>query len=213
MKVDFELIKREAKPFFEEAIAGHDWFHVKRVFNLSKHICKKEGINFNVVGTAALLHDLARKQEEEGKIEDHAIEGAKQAKKILKKLGYEGEFIEKVAYCIEVHSYSKSIKPETREAQVLQDADRLDVLGAIGIARVFAYGGMKKRPLYADEKIRENLEYKSKSSSSLVHFYEKILKIKPESFNTKTAQEIAKKRFKFTKNFVETFLKEWKGIE
>ncbi len=212
-EVDFEKIKKQAKPFFEEVHGSHGWFHVERVFNLTKHICEKEKADFSIAGTAALLHDLARKQEDEGLVEDHAVAGAEKSKEILKSLGYGKEFAEKVSYCIEVHRFSKGIKPETLEAKILQDADRLDVLGAIGVARVFDYGGRKNRPLYADEKIEKNHEYKGQSQSDLIHFYEKILKINPESFNTETAKEIAKERFEFTERFVEKFLKEWRGEE
>lgn len=205
----FEKIKRRCEEFYKHS--HHDKFHVERVYNLALRIAKEEGpdIDLDVIKAAALLHDVARAMEDEGKIDDHAIEGAKIAAKILKEVGFPDAKIEKVAYCIMMHRFKNNLKPETLEAQILQDADRLDMLGAIGIARVFNRGGWNNTPIY-DPSIPPKKEYDGKSLTSVNHIYEKILKIK-DTINTKTGKKIAEERHKFVQQYLERLLKEWKG--
>jgi len=205
-----DKIARIAKSFFKNAVAGHDWFHVERVYNLAIKIGKIEKADFDLLKTAALLHDIARKYEDLGKVKCHGEGGAKIAKKILSDLRFSKEEIEKICYAIKAHRYKTQTKPITLEAKILQDADRLDALGAICISRVFSYGGEHLRPIY-DPKIPPNPHYTSNAATSINHFFEKILKLKPETFNTKTGRKIAKDRYKYTQEFVERFLKEWKG--
>jgi uncharacterized protein len=207
---DIDEIRRIAEGYFDKSAAGHDWHHVERVYRMAVKIGKAEGADMSVLEPAALLHDIARRKEGEGAVECHAAEGARMARQILKEISYPDDKIEKIAYCIDVHRYRKQIKPTTLEAQALQDADRLDALGAICIGRCFTYGGAKGRPMY-DPDIKPAEKYESKAATSMNHFFEKILKITPESFNTKTARGIAKERYAFVKGYVERFLKEWKG--
>ncbi len=122
-------------------LSHHDRSHVERVYNTAIRIGEAEGADLDVVKASALLHDVARSMEDEGKIRDHASEGAKIAEKILEEVGFPSEKILKVARCIESHRFKKGIQAESLEAQILQDADRLDVIGAVGIARVFMKGG------------------------------------------------------------------------
>ncbi|MGB9728706.1 MAG: HD domain-containing protein [Thermoprotei archaeon] len=205
----FEKIKRKSEEFYK--YSHHDKFHVERVYNLALRIAKEEdsNVDLEVIKAAALLHDIARAMEDEGKIDDHAIESAKIAKKILQEVGFPETKIEKVVYCIMMHRFRNDLKPESLEAQILQDADRLDMLGAIGIARVFSRGGWSNIPIY-DPAVLPKKKYDGKSLTSVNHIYEKILKIK-DTINTKTGKKIAEERHKFVEEFLERLLKEWKG--
>lgn len=205
----FDELREKIQSYFEKH-GGHDFTHTERVYKNALKISEGERVNLDVVKVAALLHDVARDMEDSGKINCHAEEGAKIAGKILTEMNFPQDKIKKIVYVIKVHRYSKNLKAETKEAEILQDADRLDALGAICIARVFRYGAKEGRPIY-DPKIPPKKVYKSDAETSLNHFYEKILKIKPETFNTKKAQEIAKERYAFVKEFVERFVDEWEG--
>jgi len=200
-------VKKIAKTYFKKPVSGHDWFHVYRI---AVKIGKAEEADMSILKPAALLHDIARKKEDMVKVECHAQEGAKMAKKILNNLSYSKEKIKKIAYAISVHRYKSQIKPKTLEAQILQDADRLDALGAISVGRIFSYGGEHKRPMY-NPKIPPKPYYDSNAVTCINHFFEKIFKLKPKTFNTKTGRQIAKERYKYSRNFVKRFLLEWKG--
>jgi len=208
-KIILEL-KKEVQPYFKYS-GGHGFDHVERVYNMAVRIAKEEKADIDVVGIAALLHDIARHMEDTGgKDVCHAEEGANMAPKILKKYNLPKEKINNIIHCIRVHRYSLGLKPETKEAEIIQDADRLDSLGAICIARVFGYSGEKNRPFHVP-KSRPKKKYAGPSETSINHFFEKILNIKPENFNTKLARQIAKKRYGFIKVFVDRFLNEWEG--
>jgi len=210
MKNNFFIeLKKKIKPYFEKH-GGHDFAHTERVYRNAIKISKGENIDLDVVKAAALLHDIAREMEDIGKIKCHAEEGAKIAKRILREINFPEEKIEKVVHAIKVHRHSKNKKAETKEAKIIQDADRLDALGAVCIARVFSYGAKKGRLIY-DPKIKPKQKYEGDSETSINHFYEKIFKIKPETFKTKKARSMAEKRYKFVKNFVNQFIKEWEG--
>ena len=202
-----ERIKKKSEEFFR--LSHHDKSHVERVYNLAIRIAKEENADLDVVTAATLLHDIARAMEDEGKIADHATEGAKMARKILEEVGFPKKKIAKVTHCIEVHRFRKGMEAESLEAKILQDADRLDIIGAIGMARVFTRGGWGNKPIY-DPTIPRKEKYDGKSLTSVNHIYEKILKVK-DRINTNTAKEIAKERHKFVEQFLERLLKEWKG--
>jgi len=203
----FEKIKERSKVFFRHE--HHSKSHVERVYNLAMRIARKENADLDVVGASALLHDIARAMEDEGKIEDHAAEGAKMARRILREVNFPEEKIEKVVQCIEVHRFKKNVKTESLEEKILQDADRLDMIGAIGIARVFSRGGWQNMPIH-DPSIPPKERYDGRSLTSVNHFYEKILKIK-DTLNTSTAKKIAEERHKFVEEFLERLFKEFKG--
>lgn len=137
-----EDIKEEAKKMLHGINSCHEWEHTERVYNLAVHIGKKEGADFETVALAALLHDIARKEEDSsaGKI-DHAVKGALMAKEILEKHGVLQDKIEKICHCIQAHRYRNGLEPQTIEAKVLYDADKLDSMGAIGIGRSFSFAG------------------------------------------------------------------------
>ncbi len=212
----FEGLKEKIKPYFED-YGGHSFEHTKRVYNLALKIAENEiknnnsEIDLDIIKASALLHDIARKKEDTGEIKCHAKEGAKIAREILSKTEFPKEKIPNVCNAIATHRYSKKLKANTREAEILQDADRLDALGAIIIARVFHRCGKIKTPMYNPDIPKSEIYVNSNESKTAInHFYEKILKIKPETFKTKKAQEIAKKRYEFVKEFVERFEKEWR---
>lgn len=203
----FEEIKRKSDRFFR--LSHHDKSHVQRVYRLAVRIAKKENADLSVVKAAVLLHDVARAMEDEGEVEDHAKESAKIAQKILAQVDFPKEKTRSVVYCIEAHRFRESIKPMSLEAEILQDADRLDMLGAIGIARVFTRGGWGNMPMY-DPSIPPKKKYDGRSMSSVNHIFEKILKVK-DTINTETAKRIAAERHKFVEEFLKRFLKEWSG--
>jgi uncharacterized protein len=201
------------KPKIERYFAGfisHDFSHTERVYRLAIRIAEKEKADIDIVQAAALLHDVGRFKERDDTTKCHAEESAKMAPDILRNINFPENKIPAVLHCIKVHRYSKGLKAETKEAEILQDADRLDAVGAIAIARVFAAGGVAKRPIH-NPKIKPKEEYKGDSETSMNHFYEKLLKIKPETFKTQAAREIAEERYKFMARYIKQFEKEWSG--
>jgi uncharacterized protein len=207
----YKELREKIKSYFPET-GSHSFEHTERVYNLAIHIAKSEKADMDIVKVAALLHDIARKKQDEcgGKI-CHAEEGSKIAKKILVEMNFPKDKTNPVCDAIASHRYSKKLKAKTKEAEILQDADRLDALGAITIARIFDYGGRKNRKIHDSQLKPKEYTHNSESESSFIHFYEKILKIKPETFKTIKAKEIAEERYKFVKQFVERFEKEWNG--
>lgn len=188
---------------------GHDWWHTYRVWKLSKFIAKKEKTDNIIIDLGALLHDIADSKFYNG---DEKI-GPKKAKVFLEKLELKTQIISHVVKIIENISFSKKQNFRSKELDIIQDADRLDAIGAIGIARTFNYGGYKNRELY-NPTIKPNLnmtksEYKKSTSPTINHFYEKLLTLK-DQMNTKTAKNLAKKRHKFMIKFLNQFYKEWK---
>jgi uncharacterized protein len=206
-----DLVFEEIRTRSNECLrhSHHSKSHVDRVYNLSIRIAEEENADLDVVKAAALLHDIARALEDEGKIEDHAAEGAKMARNILIDANFPRDKIDKVVHCIEVHRFKKNVKTEDLEAKILQDADRLDILGAIGIARVFTRGGWANMPIH-DPSVPPKKKYDGRSLTSVNHMHEKILKVK-DTFNTDTAKKMAKERHEFVEKFLERFLKEWEG--
>jgi len=203
----FEEIKNRSLDFLRHS--HHDRSHVERVYNLAVRIAKEEGADLDVVRAAVLLHDVARAMEDEGKIEDHAVESAKIARKILEDVNFPEEKTAKVIQCIKAHRFRKGEKARSLEARILQDADRLDIIGAIGIARVFARGGWSNQPLH-DPTIPPKEKYDGKSLTAVNHIYEKNLKVKA-TINTKKAKKIAEERHRFVEQFLDRLLKEWNG--
>lgn len=208
-----EKVKNYVREKMEGEPTGHDWWHVFRVWKLSKKIAKKEGSDLFVIELAALVHDIADWKFNKGEVRElRAIE------RFLENLKVEKTVISKILDIIKNISFKGAgvkSKMKTIEGKIVQDADRLDVLGAIGIARVFAYGGKVGRPIH-DPNIKPRFhksfaEYKKYgNSSSINHFYEKEILLK-DLINTKTARKIAEKRHKFIEQFLDRFFKEWQG--
>ncbi len=166
-------------------MAAHDEGHVERVIRIARFIAEREGADVEVVVTAAKLHDIARDAE------NHAVESAKVARKILIEAGKDWKFIEAVVHAIEAHSFSSGVEPKTLEAKVLSDADKLDAMGAIGVARAFLYSGEKGRSI----------------EDTLKHFEEKLLRLK-DMLYTETARKMAERRHEFLVKFYEEIKEE-----
>ncbi len=191
--------------------SGHDWWHVYRVWKMSIKLAEKEDADLFIVQLAALLHDI-----DDWKFNSHGEPVL--AKKFMGELSLDKKIISDVCDIIKNLSFKGagvSSVMGTKEGMVVQDADRLDAIGAIGIARTFAYGGSKAREIY-DPEIKPIMhqtfeEYKKSKSPTINHFYEKLLLLK-DRMNTKTAKKIAEHRHKFMEDFLEEFFKEWDGI-
>lgn len=201
------------KTTLRNAEGGHDWFHIQRVLNTAITIVKRENANEFVVQLGALLHDIADSKFHNG---DETV-GPKIAREFLFTQNVDSSVIEHVVNIINAVSYKGGHNSSTfnsLELQIVQDADRLDALGAIGIARTFNYGGYKNRTLY-DPDVKPNLnmtkeEYKASNAPTLNHFYEKLLLLK-DLMNTETGTSLAKKRHEFMKLYLDQFLNEWEG--
>ena len=198
----------------KQAEGGHDCWHIYRVWKNAQHIAKQEsGVNVLIIELGALLHDIADSKFHNG---DEEI-GPKIARDFLSSLNLDEEIITHVENIVRHISFKGSLegqKWKSPELDVVQDADRLDAVGAIGIARTFTYGGHKGRALY-DPNITPNLqmtkeEYKNSNAPTLNHFYEKLLLLK-DLMNTKTGKSMAEERHKFMELYLEQFLGEWEG--
>lgn len=193
--------------------SGHDWQHVDRVRRLALFIGEKEGADPFLVELSALLHDLADWKFHGGDVE----EGPRAARRWLEGLGAEDGTVQRVAAIVREVSFKGAgvtTRPSSLEGAVVQDADRLDALGAIGIARAFAYGGSAGRRMHDPEvppqKHATFEEYKKSGGTTLNHFYEKLLLLK-DRMNTPAARAIAEGRHRYMREFLERFLGEWQG--
>jgi uncharacterized protein len=201
------------KEQLKNAEGGHDWFHIERVYKNALLIAKEEKCDIEVVKLAALLHDIADSKFHNG---DESV-GPKTARTFLEAQNVKEETILHVIAIIENISFKGGNfeqKFRSKELEIVQDADRLDAIGAIGIARTFNYGGFKNRALY-DPEIAPNLamskeEYKKSEAPTINHFYEKLLLLK-DKMNTETGKKIAKKRHDFMIHFLAQFYAEWEG--
>ena len=201
------------KEKLDNAEGGHDWFHIERVYKNSILIAKEEDCDLTVVKLGALLHDIADSKFHDG---DETI-GPKTARTFLESENVFEETINHVINIIENISFKGGNfenKFSSKELEIVQDADRLDAIGAIGIARTFNYGGFKNRALY-NPSIAPNLnmskeEYKNSNSPTLNHFYEKLLLLK-DKMNTATGKKIALERHQYMENFLSQFYAEWEG--
>lgn len=210
--MDKALILEKTRDFVKDKMykegSGHDWFHIERVCNMSKYLAQKESADMFIVEMTALLHDI-----DDWKFSD--IYNTTVTEEFLKSVEVSEEDSNRILNIIKTMSYKGGVVDSTQntiEGMVVQDADRLDALGAIGIARAFAYGGSKNRSMY-DPSIKpidfKSLdEVKNKDNHTINHFYEKLFKLK-DLMNTNTAKEIAKKRHKYMENFIEEFYSEW----
>ena len=201
------------KEALKNAEGGHDWFHTLRVYNNALLIAKNETVDKLIVALGALLHDIADSKFHDG---DETV-GPKVARKFLFEHNVDSLVIEHVINIIENISFkggNEAQKFKSVELDVIQDADRLDAIGAIGIARCFNYGGFKNRALYNPD-IKSNLnmskeEYKRSKAPTINHFYEKLLLLK-DRMNTKTGKRIAKERHGYMVQFLDQFYSEWNG--
>lgn len=209
-----EATKNYVRATLKDAEGGHDWFHTLRVYHNAILISKGEKVDALVVALGALLHDIADSKFHDG---DDTI-GPKMAREFLFKHNVDSFVIEQVIKIIENISFNKSLEEGEKftspELDVVQDADRLDAIGAIGIARCFNYGGFKNRALF-DPSIKPNMsmtkeEYKTSTAPTINHFYEKLLLLS-DKMNTKTGKRIAKQRHQFMERYLDQFYAEWDG--
>ncbi|MGD9994919.1 MAG: HD domain-containing protein [Salinivirgaceae bacterium] len=199
------------KAQLQSAEGGHDWWHILRVWNNAKAIAAAEGGNLLLIELAALLHDIADSKFHQG---DESL-GPKVAYEFLSSLGLNEKLINQVVYIMAHMSFKGGQQqPENKslEFQIVQDADRLDAMGAIGIARTFNYGGFKNREMHNPEvppNLNQSKEaYKKSKAPTINHFYEKLLLLK-DLMNTQTGKKMAEQRHQFMELYLEQFFAEW----
>ncbi|WP_135853410.1 HD domain-containing protein [Halorussus salinus] len=204
-------VRERARTYFDGASPAHDWHHVRRVARLAETLVEADGkqIDEDVLFAAVWLHDIGRSKEDCGEIEDHAEWGADEADDVLRELDADAETIEEVRHCIRAHRYSNDVAPETREAKILSDADNLDALGAVGIARVFAYGGELGQPLY-DPDLPPEADDSAAGETQFNHIHEKILDL-PDRMYTDAGWELADDRAAYVAAFADRFEREAAG--
>lgn len=216
---DSELVEQTIafiKEILKNAEGGHDWFHIQRVFKNTLLIAKDEKVDILIVSLAALLHDIADAKFHDG----NENVGPQLAREFLISLGIKSKAITHIVKIIQHLSFKISLdkklkKFNSKELQVVQDADRLDAMGAIGIARAFNYGGFKNRELYNPD-VAPNLkmtkeQYKNSTAPTINHFYEKLLLLK-DQINTETGKKLAEERHTYMVSFLEQFFKEWSPL-
>ncbi len=200
----FDKLIEKIQPFFREG-TSHGFSHTERVFNNALMLSKEEDVDIDVVKASSLLHDIARMKEDCGEIKCHAKEGAEMAEKILKELNFPEDKIKKVVDCIFTHRYSNDAKPSSKEAEILWDSDKLDLLGTIGIGRTFIRGCERKEPMQ-----HSNLK-KDISKDDVINRFKNKLLIRGKGYLYSTkAKKIAEERYEYTKKFVELLEKEIK---
>lgn len=187
--------------------AAHDFEHVMRVLKNAKMIARNERADLKIITAAVLLHDLISYPKSDPRSKNSSSVSAKKSRVILKNYGFSQDQIEIISGAIRDHSFSRGVVPQTIEGKILQDADRLDALGAIGIARTFAVGGAENRPFY--NKIDPFCKKRSPDDKSwtLDHFYKKLLHLE-KTMNTKAGKIEARKRIRIMKKFIDELKKE-----
>ena len=220
MKINKKIISQieiEAKKYFAGASGCHDWTHVERVLNLVLHIGKEEGADLNILTIACLLHDIGRKEEMKSKGKFcHAEKGAEIAAKILQKYKIDQDLIDNIIHCIISHRYRNQYIPETIEAKVLFDSDKIDSIGAVGVGRDFLFSGYLKNAMYTgNEKkiVRDKKDMAYTEEDTAVLEYEFKLKNIKDKILTKTGKRIAKERSDFMDSYFKRFWEEVKGIK
>lgn len=201
------------KEIFQNDFSGHDFFHSMRVYRTAMKIAQAEHADMEVVALAALLHDV-----DDRKLSPMTAEKKENTARFMRSQNVPESEIRQVCQIIDEVSFkgTDSVRPSTSEGKCVQDADRLDALGAIGIARTFAYGGSHNRAIYDPElpprTAMNQAQYYSSKSTSLNHFYEKLFLLEG-MMNTETGKAIARKRTQYMQQFVDEFLNEWDGLD
>jgi uncharacterized protein len=206
-----KTILEHVKNQFETDTTGHDWFHIERVYKMACHLQTKEGGDLEIIQLAALLHDISDHKMNGGKLN----EGGNVALQLLLENGYDKQKAKIVANIVDGVSFKGALVKDLQisiEGKIVQDADRLDAIGAMGIARAFAYGGSKNRPIYEPSVLPELHDdfkkYATAKSHTINHFYEKLLLLK-DRLHTKTAHVIGLKRHQIMEAFLVQFYDEW----
>ncbi len=207
--MSIEALRATARSYFDTSPA-HDWHHVQRVETLAERLLESvDGADERTVRLAVVLHDIGRTREEHGDIDDHAAWGAREARSLLAGRGVGEERIDDVCHAIRVHRYSSDQEPETLEAKVLCDADNLDALGAVGLARSFAYGGERGQAIF-DPDLPPDEDDTPGGSTQYNHLHTKILDL-PERMYTDAGRKIAENRRAFVERFLDRFDREIDG--
>ena len=202
-------LAKKVEPLYDTN-GGHDFAHVKRVLMIAEKIAKGvKNVDLDILRAGVLLHDVARKMEAEGKCQHHEIKGSEMAPEILRSIGFPEEKIAAVVYCVRVHRKSKRLKAETIEAKILQDADKIEIFGAVGIARTFADLSARGMLLHSN-KSRKLTYFEDTNSNSILEYLRSLLMATPEKFNTKGGWKFIKPRVNFIRRFIVQFEKEWR---
>ncbi|NGM70096.1 HD domain-containing protein [Natronolimnobius sp. AArcel1] len=206
-----ETVRRRARPYLADAPPAHDWHHVERVETLAETLIDRhpDTVDERTVRLAVLLHDIGREREDRGKIDDHAQWGAREAATILEEVGAGPDTIDAVTHCIRSHRYSNAIEPETLEAKLVSDADNLDALGAVGIARVFAHGGAVGSPIF-DSETPPAEDTTTVGKTQYNHIHAKILDL-PDRMYTDAGAALAETRVQFVREYITQFDHERRG--
>lgn len=217
MKNKFSKLSEQVRAFLEKESSGHDFYHSERVFNTALHIQEKEGGDEYVIDASALVHDICRPWEKKTGKSHFGEEALGIIREVLINADVPKTKIQPILDVVALHDvydWTKKISSESLELQIVQDADNLDAIGAIGIARTFMFGGHYGRPMYLPG---ENLEFHKDfvdgfavGESTLAHFYEKLLKLK-ENMNTKTGRKLAERRHQVMQDFLQQFFTEWES--
>ena len=202
-----------ARELFSRDHSGHDWFHTLRVYKMATTLAEKEGAQLLFVQLGALLHDV-----DDIKLSPQTHQNKDNARKFLRENGADPDMIEKICHIIDQVSFkgTDSVTPDSLEGMCVQDADRLDAIGAMGIAHAFAFGGSHHRVMHDPEILpQENMDaeaYRKSRSTTVNHFYEKLLHL-TELMNTAAAREIAQARNVYMEDFLREFMDEWEGLK
>jgi uncharacterized protein len=209
--MDIPALRERAETYFGGLAPTHDWHHVERVVENAETLAARTDreVDEAVLLAAAWLHDVGRKRESDGEIADHAEWGAKEARRILGDHDTTPETIDAVAHCIRAHRFSNDVEPESREAELLSDADNLDAIGAVGLARTFAYAGEHGTTLH-DPELPPEADDSPAGETSFNHVHKKLLRIEDRMY-TAAGRELAADRHAFLETFVERFEREVVG--
>ncbi|MFA5877951.1 MAG: HD domain-containing protein [Candidatus Staskawiczbacteria bacterium] len=211
-----EAIEGEIRELFSRDSSGHDIYHLKRTLNIATHLQEIEGGDKMVVAISAFVHDVHRIIQNNTGEYCSPKDSLPMIEKILKKVGLDEKVISGVLHCVEFHEeYGFSENGKTvkdKESLIIQDADNLDAMGAVGVARAFAFAGTKNIPMWLPDLPleRETFDEWAADPSEIHHFYSKLLKLK-DNMNTNTAKEMAQRRHEFLEHFLSEFFYEWAG--
>ncbi|WP_435334488.1 HD domain-containing protein [Haloarchaeobius sp. TZWWS8] len=209
--MDLSAIRDRARTYFGGLSPTHDWHHVQRVAANAKRLASQSGdpVDEDVLLAAAWLHDVGRKREDAGEIDCHAEWGAIEARDILAGFDVDEARIDAVAHCIRAHRFSNDVEPATAEAKLLSDADNLDAIGAVGLARTFAHTGEFERPIH-DPDLPPEADDSAAGRTAFNHIHKKLLRLESRMY-TDAGRELAAERHAFMERFVERFEQEAGG--
>jgi|SRR6056297_2042681 len=204
-------VRERAASYFGDVAPAHDWQHVRRVAELAETLAAESDrdVDERTLLAAVWLHDVGRSREDHGEIDDHAEWGAAEAERVLADLGATDDTVAAVQHCVRAHRYSNDVDPETVEARLLCDADNLDALGAVGVARCFTYGGELGQPIH-DPDLPVAADDTEAGETQLNHLQKKVLSLR-ERMYTDPGRAVAEERHAFVESFVERFEREVAG--